>query len=399
VEDISMEVLINQNRIDKINKFMNELEDRSSDLSKPEIYHKYETFINQVTATDIFLLDWYQNDTPHEIDCLKETAGKFVNVFYHGLNKNKPENYDSLLFKYFLKENAETERLLDSIKQLFKRGEILENRDIILDVIEKCKELEKKFIKRELILFPRLEAKVATNKPFEVLWSLNDDARHLRTKLIEGLKRNNVKEIDLIYLIGEYYNVVYGINKKEELILFPIAEKLLSSDEKTDMYNECLEYGFSFIENTPHTPKNTNDDLIMNGSIKTSTGELSISEFTGIMKFLPLDITFVDKYDQVKYFNDRKERHFPRNKSIIGRKVKNCHPPKSVHIVEEIVDAFKKGKKDIAEFWIEFNKVFLYITYYAVRNEENEYMGTLEVSQDVSRIRELKGQQRLLDWK
>lgn len=393
-----MEVLVNQERINAINHFMNELEDKRSDLTKPEIYRKYEFYLNQVSATDIFYLSWYQDNTSHSIEYLKETAGKFVNVFYHGLSSTKPDSYSSLLLQYFTKENEAIEKQLDSIKPYFKRGKILKHCESILEVLMKCDELEKKFIKRELILYPRLEKKKITTKPFEVLWSLNDDARHIRNKLIEILKSDEIDEMQLIYLIGDYYNVVYGINNKEDLILFPIADKLLSQEEQSDMYNECLEYGFSFITDTPKVVEKAIENQIENGRIKTSTGELSVSEFEGVMKFLPVDITFVDINDQVQYFNDRKERHFPRNKSIIGRLVKNCHPPKSVHVVEEIMEAFKNGDRDIAEFWIEFKGVFLYITYYAVRNDKNEYIGTLEVSQDVTRIRELKGQQRLLDW-
>lgn len=393
-----MEVLVNQERINAINNFMNELEDKRSDLTKPEIYRKYEFYLNQVSATDIFYLNWYQDNTSHDIEYLKETAGKFVNVFYHGLSSTKPSSYSSLLLQYFTKENKEIEKQLDSIKPYFKRGKILEHSKTILEVLMKCDELEKKFIKRELILYPRLENKTITTKPFEVLWSLNDDARRIRNKLIEILQNDEIDEMQLIYLIGDYYNVVYGINNKEDLILFPIANKLLSQEEQVDMYNECLEYGFSFITETPNVIEKVIENQTEDGLIKTSTGELSISEFEGVMKFLPVDITFVDINDQVRYFNDRKDRHFPRNKSIIGRLVKNCHPPKSVHVVEEIMEAFKKGDKDIAEFWIEFKGVFLYITYYAVKNDKNEYIGTLEVSQDVTRIRELKGQQRLLDW-
>jgi DUF438 domain-containing protein len=394
-----MEVLVNQERIQAINKFMNELEDKNSELSKPEIYRKYESAIKDITATDIFLLDWYQNDTSLDIEELKETAGKFVNVFYHGLIDNLPETYDSDLLSYFTRENTEIETVLDSIKKYFKKGSIVQHRMEILKVIEQCDELEKKFQKRELILYPRLEAKTTTTKPFEVLWSLNDDARKVRTSLIRVLKKPLIEEMDLIYLIGEYYNIVYGINNKEELILFPIASKLLSIDEKTEMFEECLEYGFSFITDLPYKSKVKEPNTIREGYIKTNTGELSITEFTGVMKYIPIDITFVDVNDQVRYFNDRKERHFPRNKSIIGRLVSNCHPPKSVHIVEQIMDAFKNGTRDVAEFWIDFNKSFLYITYYAVKDENNKYIGTLEVSQDVTRIRNLSGQQRLLDWK
>lgn len=111
-----------------------------------------------------------------------------------------------------------------------------------------------------------------------------------------------------------------------------------------------------------------------------------------------MDITFVDENDEVKYFSGSKHRIFPRGKAILGRKVQNCHPPESVQIVNEIVAAFRSGKKDHAGFWIKMKGRFIYIRYFAMRNEHDEYRGTIEVSQDVTEIRELQGEQRLLDW-
>ncbi len=113
---------------------------------------------------------------------------------------------------------------------------------------------------------------------------------------------------------------------------------------------------------------------------------------------LPVDITFVDEYDEVKFYNKAADRVFPRSAGIIGRQVKYCHPPKSVHIVEEIVDAFKSGEKDVADFWIQMKGHFLYIRYFAVRDAEGLYKGVIEVTQEVSGIRALEGEQRLLDW-
>ena len=128
------------------------------------------------------------------------------------------------------------------------------------------------------------------------------------------------------------------------------------------------------------------------------TGSLTFKQIELLFSHLPLDLTYVDKHDRVRYFNDRRERHFPRSPSIIGRLVEHCHPPKSVDTVNRIVEAFKSGEKNTADFWIEFKGSFLYIRYFAVRDETGAYEGVLEVSQDVSEIRGLKGQKRLLDW-
>jgi DUF438 domain-containing protein len=117
-----------------------------------------------------------------------------------------------------------------------------------------------------------------------------------------------------------------------------------------------------------------------------------------MLTHLPVDISFVDENDQVAYYSDTSDRIFPRSAGVIGRKVQKCHPPKSVHIVEKILDEFKSGRKDCAEFWIQLNGKFIHIRYFAVRDSNGKYIGTLEVSQDVTSIRELKGEKRLLDW-
>jgi DUF438 domain-containing protein len=393
-----MELLKNQDKITAIHNFMTELEDRKQLLSKPEIYRKYESILSEISPIDIFNLPMYQNDTSYSIKEIKETAGKFVNVFYHGLEHHLPLSYDTSLFTYMIKENDAIEEHLNAIKPYFKKSELVKHKDDILITIEQCMQFERKFLKREMILFSVLEHHLPTTKPLEVLWSLHDDARSTLKLLIQELRKEQLDITSLIFLIGEYYNLIYGINTKEKLILFPVANQVLSPEEKQTIFEESKEYGYVFIDDLPELNCDCTNNTISDGFIKTNTGDLSIDEFDGIMKYIPIDITFVDKDDKVRYFNNRKERHFPRNPSIIGRLVKHCHPPKSVHIVEEIVTAFKIGEKDIAEFWITFNNMFLYITYYAVRSTNGEYLGTLEVSQDVTRIRSLEGQQRLLDW-
>jgi DUF438 domain-containing protein len=116
-----------------------------------------------------------------------------------------------------------------------------------------------------------------------------------------------------------------------------------------------------------------------------------------MLNHLPVDMTLVDENDEVRYFSTPGDRIFPRSKAIIGRKVENCHPPSSVHVVTELLDAFKAGKKDKESFWIQMGKKFILIQYFALRDEKGTYKGTLEVSQDVSEIRSLTGEKRLMD--
>lgn len=395
-----MEVLHkNEERIRLISEFMKELLNKNSMLSKRAIYDKYQEVIDEVRPIDMFYLDMYKEKSNFSIDEIKESAGKFINVFHNPLSEHEPDSYDSTLFTYLLKENRAIEAQLDTLKPYFKKSNIKENVNDIINGFEKLFVLESKFIKRENILWPSIEEKLPSLMPLKVLWSLHDDSRMVLKSILEGLKKDVIDVVDIVYMIGEYYYLIYGLNQKEELILFPIADKLLSAEEKEKLYLETMEFGYCFIDELPKAKASPIKNTYDQGQFITNTGTLSMKEIDLVFSYLPLDITFVDDKDKVKYFNNRPERHFPRNPSIIGRLVKYCHPPKSVEVVERIVDAFKKGEKDFAEFWIEFRGVFLYITYYAVRDSNLRYMGVLEVSQDVTRIRNLQGQQRLLDWK
>jgi PAS domain S-box-containing protein len=125
--------------------------------------------------------------------------------------------------------------------------------------------------------------------------------------------------------------------------------------------------------------------------------EPEIIEF--MLNSLPVEISFVDENDEVSYFNKNGDRIFPRPRSVIGKKIQQCHPKKSLNKVIEIVEAFKNGKRDVANFWINLNGRLIYIRYFAVRNKDGNYLGTLEVSQDITDLKEIEGEKRLLDWK
>lgn len=135
------------------------------------------------------------------------------------------------------------------------------------------------------------------------------------------------------------------------------------------------------------------------GLLRFETGTLTKDEIEAILNTLPVDITFVDKEDTVKYFSKTEGRIFARTRSIISRKVQKCHPQKSVHIVNKIVESFKEGKKDVAEFWIQRGDRLVHIRYFAVRNRDGKYLGTIEVTQDITNLRKIEGEKRLLDWK
>jgi PAS domain S-box-containing protein len=135
------------------------------------------------------------------------------------------------------------------------------------------------------------------------------------------------------------------------------------------------------------------------GNLQFETGSLTKEQLEALLNTLPVDITFVDANDTVRYFNKPEKRIFVRTKAVLGRKVHNCHPRKSLYIVSKIVDFFKSGKRNVAEFWISLNNRFVHIRFFAVRNPEGKYLGTMEVVQDLTEIKKLEGERRLLDWK
>ena len=132
------------------------------------------------------------------------------------------------------------------------------------------------------------------------------------------------------------------------------------------------------------------------GFIRMETGILSLKQLELILNHLPVDITFIDQDDVVRYFSHGKERIFARTKAVIGRTVQNCHPPKSVHVVEQLLKDFKSGVKDVEDFYIKFRDVYVYIRYFAIRDENGAYMGTLEFTQNIGPIQNIEGEKRIL---
>jgi PAS domain S-box-containing protein len=133
-------------------------------------------------------------------------------------------------------------------------------------------------------------------------------------------------------------------------------------------------------------------------TLQFDTGTLTKTQLNGIFTTLPVDVTFIDADDTVRYFNMPKKRIFVRPKTVLGKKVYNCHPQKSLHIVNKIVESFKNGEKNVAEFWITLNSRFVHIRFFAVRDANGKYLGTMEVVQDITDSKKLQGERRLLDW-
>jgi DUF438 domain-containing protein len=190
---------------------------------------------------------------------------------------------------------------------------------------------------------------------------------------------------------------------KEENILYPMSLEALTTLDWIAVKKGEEEIGYAWIqplfEWKPQITHIDAEPIPMTDKVKLDVGSLSPEQINLLLKHVPFDITYVDENDRVAYYSQGKERIFPRSPGIIGRNVQRCHPPKSVHIVENIVNEFKSGSRDVAEFWINVGDKKVYIRYFAVRDNQRKYRGTLEVSQEINDIKLIEGEKRLLDWK
>ena len=308
----------------------------------------------------------------------------------------------------FKLENREIEKLLEEIKinlEGFLQDDRSENIALLQKNLKSLREIDKHYSRKENLLFPLLE-KYGISAPPKVMWGVDDEIRSAIKEAINQLSDYNGGKEQVEQNVAAIINKVNEMIFKEENILFPMAIETLTEDEWLSVAKESQEIGFCLTgPQGEWKPVNINveakvqeeGERLADGYIRFETGLLSPEEISLIFNTLPVDITFVDRDGAVKYFSQNKDRIFPRTKTIIGRNVANCHPPASVHIVEKIIEDFQAGRRDQEEFWLRMGPRYVYIRYFAVRNAEGQYLGTMEVTQDIQPIQEIAGEKRLLD--
>ncbi|MDD5539907.1 MAG: DUF438 domain-containing protein [Candidatus Marinimicrobia bacterium] len=314
----------------------------------------------------------------------------------------------------FLAENKEARKILKTLKKCARKAAKSSasqpDFQALIDQFNLLKEIEKHYARKENQLFPLLEAKKFTG-PTQVMWGKHDEIRAMLKELGSIIEKKEWKQVT------EQVNRVISAIKKlmflEEKILFPTSVRKLNNLEWAKIKNGESAIGYAWVtpsnlwdaeiakamSSTEKQPLATSvEEAPQDDAIKLSEGRLSPEQIDLMLKRLPFDITFVDENDQVRYYSDTPDRLFPRSPAIIGREVQKCHPPKSVHIVNDIVAKFKAKEKDVAEFWIQMNGKFIHIRYFPVYDNTGNYKGVIEVSQEISGIKKLEGQRRLLDW-
>ena len=363
-----------------------------------KLLKKYGETLKQITPHDMIAMEEKQLKTGITPQQIKDKIEKVMNVIFEPLKKyqwQKPQAGHPLY--YLMQENRELEKKLTEIKTDLKE----KNYTHFKTHIAELGEIEKHFLKKENVLFSYLERVWEHCRPLAVMWSLHDDIRLKLKHLNKILSGKDDFDAEIYPQVGDLFFLMYGMIFKEELVVYPVAMETLQEVhwQKIKTQGDAIGYSFLTLPEISAAIPNKKSHTKTTGEafFQTDTGSLSNLQTELILNTLPLDLTFIDANDEVRYFSNPKDRFFPRSPAIIGRKVQKCHPPESVHIVEKILAAFKSGEKDEASFHIRMKGRIILIKYYAVR-KENEYLGTLEVSQDVTDIMKLEGEKRLLDW-
>lgn len=351
-----------------------------------ELKEMFRNAVGDITAPEIGELEQELiAEGALEIRDIAKLSDLHVALFKESLDE-KPD-YDTIPghpIHTYLQENLEIANLIRQIRTAQGNEK--------LNLFKQLAEVEIHYTRKENQVFPILE-RIGISGPPQVMWAVHD-------KIRAGLKTENPEEIDSV--LEQVEDMIY----KEEHILFPM---ILEGFEESDWVSvregeEEIGYAFGVNPGKEWKPVSASDihkleeAIPTEGKLNLDVGGLTIEQINIMLKTLPVDLTFVDENDEVAYYSDTEDRIFPRSKGIIGRKVQKCHPPKSVHVVEDILQKFKSGEKDVAEFWIQMDGKFIMIRYFAMRDEDGKYAGTLEVSQELSRLRELEGERRLVQW-
>lgn len=275
--------------------------------------------------------------------------------------------------------------------------------------LNRLMDVDKHYKRKEYLLFPFLE-KYGFPGPSEVMWGKHDQIREQLDGSLAILAMDAVNpeelEAGVELVVAPALRAIRDMVDKEEQILLPVLLDKLTEGEWLQVHLQTMDYGYCLVEpNVEWAPaRDAAREAKPNGGaadgiVQLATGRIPVEALEKILDTLPVDITFVDHEDKVRYFSQGRERIFTRSRAILGRSVKHCHPPASAHIVEKILEDFRSGCESRAPYWIQMGPRMIHIEYFALRNDAGEYLGTLEVSQNVTPYRELEGEQRILEYR
>ncbi|MGQ9781063.1 MAG: DUF438 domain-containing protein [Nitrososphaeria archaeon] len=348
------------------------------------------------------------------LDIIRELCNVHLELFRESLEKGEakaqvghPVHILMEEHRMLLKYVEELEKISNEIEKTANLEPADERAPRLSEIMKNFKESGSHYQREENVLFLYLEEHGITQPP-AVMWKEHDKIREIEKKLFKSIDtRESLAFKDFAEQLKEgavtLTEMLSSHFYKENNILFPTALKVIGEEEWKDIRRQFDELGYcQFTPKSATVPFGEAEELLpkpeASGLISFETGTMSKEELESLLNTLPIDVTFVDKDDTVRYYSQTRGRIFTRTKALIGRKVQQCHPQKSVHIVNRILEDFRKGIRDKAEFWINFQGRFIHIRYFPVRNRRGDYIGCIEVTQDITDIKKLEGERRLLDW-
>lgn len=292
-------------------------------------------------------------------------------------------------------------RFRQAVQAFEERGE--EARASLVAAVDALRKIDLHYKRKETLLFPYLERDGVTAPP-KVMWGVDDEIRGFIKELRTAAESGTAEEVKAAVQAAE--EPIRSMVKKEEEILKPLLIHHLTEEDWQLVAQESAHIGYCFTGDREGAAPSDAQAWIKKGTaapepkndapIQLPSGSFEVHELEALLNSLPVDLTFVGADDTVRYFSETKERIFPRTRTILGRNVSDCHPPKSLHAVEELVADFKSGKKDNESFWIQQGEAFILIRYFAVRSAEGEYLGVVETTENIAPLRVLEGQKTLL---
>ena len=359
-----------------------------------------------------------QKYVPEATDqCMREDIKTVFEVFGDVLKITRPSLPAGHPVDTYYREDEALRAVIGEMKEL-RKGRFIKNQ--WLELMDKLAKIKIHYSRKQNQLYSALERK-GFKHPSTTMWTYDDHNRDLINAARALLDDDRYD--DFLDSLPTIFEDVLDLISKEEMILLPVSLRMISEEEFRVMRLGDDEIGYCLIdpptgflppkpESTPSAApegfaaelqalinKYTPQQSAASGEIlDVATGKLTLEQINLIYRHMPVDLSFVDENELVAFYTDTKHRVFPRSAGVIGREVRNCHPPKSVHIVEEIIEKFRTGEKDFVEFWINKPEVFIYITYTAVRDADGKFRGVLEMMQDCTHIRSLTGSRTLLTW-
>jgi len=354
-----------------------------------------------------------------EDECRKEDIQQMMELFQDVLDRSRPDLPEDHPIMCYLLENDEMRRLLKQVEELAQYP-VIKNQ--WLELYDELHKFRLHLSRKQNQLYSILERK-GFDRPTTTMWLLDDfirdEIRDARRLLEED------KDDEFIAMQPTVVADVLDLMQKEETVLYPTSLAMIRPSEFEEMKSGDREIGFAWIRVGKEAPKaDTTKEAVpataaagfanelasllgkygfAGGStpgalLEVATGQMTLEQINLVYKHMPVDFSYVDENEIVRFYTDTDHRVFPRSKNVIGRDVKNCHPRTSVHLVEEIVEKFRRGEQNEVDFWINKPGLFIYIYYVAVRDEEGRFRGVLEMMQDCTRIRSLEGSRTLLSW-